>query len=67
MTGDTMFAKRLKQLRTARTLTQEALATKAGIARTYLARLELGQQDPTLGTLKKLAKALRVKVGRLLE
>ena len=31
MTGDTMFAKRLKQLRTARTLTQEALATKAGI------------------------------------
>ncbi len=58
---------RLKQLRAARGMTQETLAAKAGIARTYLARLELGMHDPTLGTLRKLAKALKVKVGRLLE
>lgn len=48
-------------------MTQEALAEKAGISRTYLARLELGQQDPTLTTLKSLAKALKVKVGELVE
>jgi len=57
----------LKKLRAARGMTQEALAEKAGISRTYIARLELGQQDPTLGTLEKLAKALKVKPGKLLE
>jgi transcriptional regulator with XRE-family HTH domain len=58
---------RLKTLRADRQMTQEALAEKAGISRTYLARLELGQQDPTLTTLKNLAKALKVKVGELVE
>ncbi len=57
----------LKKLRAARGLTQAALAKKAGISRTYIARLELGQQDPTVGTLEKLAKALKVTVGRLVE
>jgi transcriptional regulator with XRE-family HTH domain len=56
---------RLKKFRAARGMTQEALALKAGISRTYIARLELGQQDPSLGTLEKLAKALKVTVGRL--
>jgi len=67
MTTDKRFVMRLKTLRANREMTQEALAAKAGIARTYLARLELGQQDPTLGTLRKLAKALKVKVGELVE
>jgi len=58
---------RLKQLRANRGITQEALAKKAGLSRVYVARLETGKQDPTLTTLQKLAKALKVKVGRLLE
>jgi transcriptional regulator with XRE-family HTH domain len=58
---------RLKKLRADRKMTQEALAEKAGISRTYLARLELGQQDPTLTTLKSLAKALKVTVATLVE
>jgi transcriptional regulator with XRE-family HTH domain len=58
---------RLKQLREARGLTQEALATKAGVSRAYLARLEMGRHDPPLSRLEKLAKALGVKVTRLLE
>ncbi len=58
---------RLKKLRADRGMTQEALAEKAGISRVYLARLETGKQDPTLTTLLKLAKALKVKVGELLE
>jgi transcriptional regulator with XRE-family HTH domain len=48
-------------------LTQEQLAEKSGVSRTYLARLETGRQDPTLSTLEKLAKALGVKASRLLE
>ena len=37
------------------------------MGRSHLARLETGKQEPTLSTLEKLAKALGVKVGRLLE
>jgi len=58
---------KLKRLREQRGLTQEALAKKAGISRAYLARLEMGIHDPHLSRLRKLAKALGVKVGRLVE
>jgi transcriptional regulator with XRE-family HTH domain len=61
------MASRLKAIRERRGLTQEQLAEKSGVSRTYLARLETGRQDPTLSTLEKLAKALGVKVRRLLE
>jgi transcriptional regulator with XRE-family HTH domain len=61
------FAVRLKTLRESKGLTQEQLAKRAGISRAYLARLETGRHDPHLSRLRKLAKALGVKVGRLLE
>jgi transcriptional regulator with XRE-family HTH domain len=61
------MAARLKALREQRRLTQEQLAEKSGVSRTYLARLETGHHDPTVSMLEKLAKALGVKVGRLLE
>ena len=61
------MAAKLKALRARQGLTQEQLAEKSGVSRTYLARLETGRQDPTLSTLEKLAKALGVKAGRLLE
>jgi transcriptional regulator with XRE-family HTH domain len=58
---------RVKEYRERRRLTQEALAERAGISRTYLARLETGKHDPTASVLERLAKALKVKVGRLFE
>ncbi len=61
------FIRRLKALRRKQGLTQTALAKKAGISREFLARLEIGQQDPTLGTMTKLAKALKVPVVELLQ
>ena len=67
MTTYERFVMRLKKLRAERGMTQEALAEKAGISRSYITRLELGQQDPTLGTLEKLAKALKVPVAKFLE
>jgi transcriptional regulator with XRE-family HTH domain len=45
------FGKQLQQVRTRRSLTQEQLAVTAGLSRTFLARLELGQHDPSLSTL----------------
>jgi transcriptional regulator with XRE-family HTH domain len=61
------LAMRLKQLREKRGMSQEVLAKEAGISRSYLARLETAKQDPTLTTLEKLAKALRVKIGALVK
>lgn len=48
-------------------MSQAARATASGVSRTYMAGLELGQQDPTLGTVRKLAKALQVTIGQLVE
>lgn len=48
-------------------MSQAALAEAAAISEGYLLRLEAGRQDPTLGVLERLAKALGVKVRALLE
>lgn len=48
-------------------MSQTALATRAGIHRVSLANIERGAKVPTLATLSRLASALRVPVGRLLQ
>jgi len=61
------IAMRIKALRAKRKITQAELAERAGISHGYLARLETGRQDPTITTLEKLAKALKVPVEKLLK
>jgi transcriptional regulator with XRE-family HTH domain len=58
---------KLKRLRTEKGMSQTALAREAAISREYLRLLESGKSDPTVGVLQRLADALGVKVGRLLE
>ena len=58
---------KLKQLRAAQGMTQEVLAKQARLTQVHIARLESGNHDPTLGTLQRLAKALKVTVGELVE
>jgi transcriptional regulator with XRE-family HTH domain len=57
----------LKKLRTAKGLSQDALAKRAKITREYVNKLEAGHYDPTVGVLQRLAKALGVPVTALLE
>ena len=57
----------LKRYREAKGLSQDALARKARISREYVTKLEAGRYDPTVGVLKRLAKALGVPVTELLE
>ncbi len=57
----------LKGMREKRGLTQAGLAKAAGVTRVYVAKIEAGEKIPSIPTLRKLAKALKVKVGRLLE
>jgi transcriptional regulator with XRE-family HTH domain len=56
------LARRVKELRDAQAMSQEALASAAGINRVTLARLELGLHEPTLETLERLARALEVSL-----
>jgi transcriptional regulator with XRE-family HTH domain len=57
----------LRKLRKAKKMSQAMLAERAGLSREYVNKIEAGRYDPPLSTISALAKALGVKVGRLLE
>lgn len=57
----------LRRLREGKALTQEDVAIRAKVARSYLAMLEAGNRgNPSLEILQRLAKALGVTVQDLL-
>lgn len=63
-----MLAKTLKRLRRSRGLTQVGLAKRVRMHQPYLAALESGsERNPRLDTLRRLAKALKVKPSALLD
>lgn len=51
---------RIRYLRKNRNLSQEKLALKAGIDRTYLAGIESGKRNATIISLEKIATALEI-------
>lgn len=57
---------RIKQLRAEFPLTQEELADRCGLFRTYMSRIESGLANPTLTVLHTLAEGLEVEIGVLL-
>jgi HTH-type transcriptional regulator/antitoxin HipB len=58
----------LRERREEAGLTQEVLAKRARVSRGYVAKLEAGHsKNPSIGTLKRLAKELGVPVTELLE
>jgi DNA-binding XRE family transcriptional regulator len=57
---------RVRVLRTARELTQDQLADRAGLDRTYVSRLERGQHNLTVLTLLRLTQALDVPTKEVL-
>lgn len=61
-----IFAGHLRVRRKAMGFTQEQLAERSGFSANYIARLELGTSIPSLSTLAKLSKALRIGVPDLL-
>ena len=58
MDAGVAFGKVLRRLRLEAGLTQEQVGFEAELRRTYVSILELGQQQPSLATILKLAKAL---------
>ena len=63
----TKLGKNLKRIRTAKKLSQGAIAIKLETHRAYISGIENGKRNPTLTTIDKLAKALNVSVDELLK
>lgn len=61
------IGERLRDLRIRRALTQEELATAAGIGKNTVNRLERDFTEPRPSTLRKLARALDVDPAELIE
>jgi transcriptional regulator with XRE-family HTH domain len=55
------------RLRHKKQLSQSQVAHRSGIHVTEVSRIERGLRDPRLSTLVRLARALQVKPGQLLD
>lgn len=56
----TIVAENIKDARTKLGLSQEELAERSGLHRTYIGGVERGERNITLGSLEKIAAALNV-------
>jgi len=61
-----IIGKKIKKRRQYLDLTQEELAEKVGVSRAYMGFIEQSRNVPSLETLEKIAKALKVKTNELL-
>ena len=61
------FGQVVRVYRKAAGLSQEELADRAAIHRTYIGGIERGERNPTLLMIHRLAKALSVDPSKLLE
>ena len=61
------FGKRVRKERTRLGLSQEELANRAGVHRTYVGMIERAEKNITLGNIEKIAKALEISVDNLLK
>ena len=61
------FGQKVREERLKQNLSQEQLAVKAGVHRTYIGMIERAEKNITLLNIKKLSKALSMSISKLLE
>ncbi len=61
------ISKNLRKAREKKGLSQERLARLADVANNTISNLEAGKQNPTLATIKKIARALGITSDELLK
>lgn len=69
MKGNFVYIKighRIAEIRKRKKISQDDLAYMADMDRTYLIRIEKGHTNPSVRTLHKIARKLKVKVATLL-
>jgi len=59
------FGKHIARLRKMQEISQEELAFRCSVHRTYIGALERGEKSPTLNTIQKLAKGLNMSLVEL--
>lgn len=59
--------RRLKQLRSERGWSLDALARASGVSRSMLSQIERGQANPTVGVTFRIARAFAISLAELLE
>lgn len=57
------FGKKVREERLKRSWSQEELAAKAGVHRTYVGMIERAEKNITLENIEKITKALGVKIS----
>lgn len=67
MTLEFSFAKVLKSMRILRKMSQEELAFRSDLDRTYISMLERGIHQPTISTLFALSQALKIKPSEMIK
>ncbi len=60
------FGTNLQKIRREKEVTQEKLAELIGVHRTYITLVEKGERNPSLKTIYRIAKALKVSSTELL-
>lgn len=61
------FGRRIRELREARGVSQEAFADHIGYARSYMSRIERGIGNPSLDAIEVLAAGLEVEIASLFD
>ena len=64
-TIEKQFGQRVRKLRLARKVSQEQLAFKASMHRTYLGGIERGERNPSLKNIAAIADALGITLSEL--
>jgi transcriptional regulator with XRE-family HTH domain len=65
MPTNELLARNIRKLRGLHSMSMENLAAGSGIDKTWLNRMEHGQENASVGQLEQLAKALRVETAEL--
>ena len=65
ITPQEAFGRALRKHRLLAQLTQEQLGLESGVQRNFISLIETGQNQPTIGTIYRLAAALGVKPSKL--
>lgn len=60
------FGERVREKRIEQGLSQEELAVKAGVHRTYIGMIERAEKNITLSNVEKVAKALDISITDLI-
>ena len=60
------FGEKVREERHKQSLSQEELASRAGVHRTYIGMIERAEKNITLENIEKIAKALGIPINKLL-